>query len=100
MTTKRLIDKVRRDFAPEESEILLGFLAEFDGLDPDEVGAERLQAAIVLGARGDSRRFLQMLVIARGDWRDALVVGGLANDDWPDRLADALAARDGAQSPL
>jgi hypothetical protein len=46
---------------------------------------ERIQAAVVLLAGGDSRRFL-----SAADWRDVLVAAGLAGADWRDRLAVAL----------
>ena len=60
-----------------------------EGLSADEYGRdglERIQAALVLGARGKYRRFLRMVDLLHTDWRDALVAGGLANEDWPDRL--------------
>jgi hypothetical protein len=47
---------------------------------------ERVQAAVVLWARGDLGRFDDSLALCEVDWRDALVRGELADDDWPERL--------------
>jgi hypothetical protein len=52
--------------------------------------AERVQAALVLGARGAWQRFVRMRDLARQDWRDALVAADLADEDWRDRLTANL----------
>jgi hypothetical protein len=51
---------------------------------------ERMQAALVLRARGDCQRFLAARDVAERDWRDALVAAGLADEDRPQRLAANL----------
>jgi hypothetical protein len=90
----RLHRRVRRDF-PESgsaSEILrlLADLPHQTGVDA--LGTERVQAAIVLLARGDLARFRQALVLSTLDWRDVLVSAGLADEDWPTRLDRELGA--------
>jgi hypothetical protein len=92
MATQRLVDKIRRDFSSKEADTVLELLDELGtyGGELDDDQHERVQAAIVLFANGDSRRFLQALAWAEGDWRDALVQGELAHEDWPERLARAL----------
>ncbi|CAN7459991.1 hypothetical protein [Knoellia sp. LjRoot47] len=47
------------------------------GQDP-----ERIQAAVLLGARGSVRGFAEMVALARTDWRDVLVSAGLEHDDY------------------
>ncbi len=78
--TARLADRVRRDFPePGSASDSIHRLAK--------VGeGERVQAAVVLWARGDRARFDDSLALCSVDWRDVLVRGGLADDDWPDRL--------------
>jgi hypothetical protein len=90
MATQRLIAQVQRDFAPSEADTVLELLSELGDDEIDGQDPERIQAAIVLFAEGDSRRFLSALALAKLDWRDALVVGGLAHADWPERLDNAL----------
>lgn len=48
--------------------------------------SERVQAAIVVWARGDLSRLRSSLELARSDWRDVLVRGDLADADWPTKL--------------
>lgn len=47
---------------------------------------ERVQAAIMLWARGDLTRLRDACRLAREDWRDALMRGELAADDWREKL--------------
>jgi hypothetical protein len=47
---------------------------------------ERVQAAVVLWARGELGRFDDSLKLCDVDWRDVLVRGGLADEDWAERL--------------
>ena len=76
----RLADRVRRDFPePGSADALIKRLAAVEQ-------GERLQAAVVLWARGDLGRFQDSLALCEVDWRDVLVRGGLADDDWPERL--------------
>jgi len=89
MATRRLESRVRRDFAPSEADTimeLLDALLPADDSDSDEAGDERVQAAVILLAGGDSRRFLDAATLACLDWRDVLVAAGLANEDWQERL--------------
>ncbi|WP_233225584.1 hypothetical protein, partial [Amycolatopsis sp. CA-126428] len=53
-------------------------------------GSERVQAAIVLLARGSIRRFRDAVTLSTQDWRDVLVAADLAHDDWPARLDQEL----------
>lgn len=72
-------------------------LADFgasDVVDPliGDLDSERVQAAVVLWARGDIDRLRDAAALAHQDWRDALVRAGLADDDWPERLDAELGA--------
>jgi hypothetical protein len=82
--TARLAARIRRDFPePGSAEVIIESLRD--------VGTgERVQAAIVLWARGDLSRFRDSLALAHVDWRDVLVRGGLENDDWHQILDSAL----------
>lgn len=99
----RLAARVRRDFGdPVADEVLADLqqvpeeLAGGSGLDP-----ERLQAALVLTARGDRAEVDARLELARLDWRDALVAAGLADGDWPRTLDRELgpASTTGSSAP-
>lgn len=76
--------RVRRDFAgPVAVEVLQALQDVPEGLAGGSLlDPERIQAALVLTARGDRTRVDARLALARLDWRDALVVGGLADADW------------------
>lgn len=93
MISDRLQAYVRRRFTPDEVEPVLNLLAEAVREEPGDTAGdtERIQAAIVLVADGDSQRFLHAMEIAQGDWRDILVWADLAHADWADRLKAALA---------
>jgi hypothetical protein len=83
----RLSRRVRRDFpepgSAEEVSRLLSGLVWF----PDHPAhSERVQAAVVILARGNVGRLKDNISLARTDWRDVLVTAGLANEDWPSRL--------------
>ncbi|WP_233521588.1 hypothetical protein [Streptomyces triticagri] len=65
---------------------LLEALPEVAGYDPRMLGSERVQAAVVLAARGSVRGFVDAVQLARLDWRDLLMAAGLAHRDWPERL--------------
>jgi len=78
--TSRLADRVRRDFPePGSADALIHRLAAVEQ-------GERVQAAVVLWARGELGRFDDSLALCEQDWRDVLARGGLADDDWPQRL--------------
>ena len=86
----RLLKRVTADFGPADRDVVVGWLT---GLRPEAYGgqdAERVQAALVLAAGGDLRRFESVCRLLFVDWRDALVTGGLANADWPQRLDQEL----------
>lgn len=93
-TQLRLERRVRRDFAdPGSADNVLRQLAELPrraSYDPDVLASERVQAAIVLLARGDVLRLRQALDLAMSDWRDVLTAAGLADEDWPARLSREL----------
>lgn len=73
----RLAARIRRDFPePGSADAIIANLGELDT-------NERVQAAIVLWARGDLNRFRDSVALAFIDWRDVLVRGGLENEDWP-----------------
>jgi hypothetical protein len=80
MLTRRLEHRVRSDFSPLEAETILELLAalQLPSLDPSAEGTERVHAAVVLLAGGDSRRFLIAAAEAEQDWRDVLVAAGPA----------------------
>jgi hypothetical protein len=61
-------------------------IARLGTLDHDE----RVQAAIVMWANADLRRFDDSCALTERDWRDVLVRGGLDDEDWPERLEDEL----------
>jgi hypothetical protein len=85
-----LIDRIRRDFVPDDVAEVVSWLG---GLTEDAFGRqdpERIQAALVLAATGDLSRFHRLIKLLRLDWRDVLVAGGLARGDWPERLRNEL----------
>jgi hypothetical protein len=92
----RLARRVTRDFGPQAPDLLaeLAKLPRSPYLGRTAAGAERIQAAVVLGAGGDRERFGEMLRLLRTDWRDALVAARLETDDWPQLLDVALGASD------
>jgi hypothetical protein len=92
--TARLATKIADDFGSHAGDVI----EWLTGLAPEAYGrqdVERVQAAMVLAAAGDWRRFTAMARLLRVDWRDVLVAGGLANADWPERLDQHLAASEG-----
>jgi hypothetical protein len=84
--TKRLRERIERDFPESGSAVaVVRLIAE-----SSEV--ERVQAAIVLSARGNLGWLRDACRLARQDWRDVLVNGGLADEDWREKL-DAVLGR-------
>jgi hypothetical protein len=84
-TESRLVRRIRRDFpepgsAPEVIRLITELAQESFSA---AVGTERVQAAIILFARGNISRLRQAF---EKDWRDLLMDTDLANDDWPARL--------------
>ena len=78
--TKRLRERIERDFPEPGSAVAVVRLIS----ESSEV--ERVQAAIVLWARGDLTKLRDACRLAREDWRDVLVRGELADDDWREKL--------------
>ena len=84
--TERLIARIMRDFTLEDASDVIGWLG---GLPEEAFGRqdlERVQAAPVLAASGDLRRFVTGVRLLRIDWRDVLVAADLAEGDWPERF--------------
>jgi hypothetical protein len=92
--TQRLEARVRRDFGPADADVVLALLAEIGpdlvGLQEDLEQTERVLAAIVLVADGNSQRFLSAAESARRDWRNVLMGAELGNEGWRNRLAEVL----------
>lgn len=76
----RLARRIGRDFPDAEAATAVAHLVV------DAANWERVQAAIVLPARGDLRLVREGAELAGTDWRDVLVDAGLAGDDWADVL--------------
>jgi hypothetical protein len=83
---------VRNDFSAAAAEAALRRLGALNLALAEEQSSERIQAAIVLLARGDPVKFDYAAELAEADWRDVLVFSGLGNEDWPARLEDELEA--------
>jgi hypothetical protein len=82
----RLRRRIERDFPAPGSAALV---AETVAAASD---CERIQAAVVLCARGDLDRLRGACELAMLDWRDVLAGAGLAHEDWPARLDTELGA--------
>jgi hypothetical protein len=95
--SRRLERRVHTDFG-ERASLVLAELATVPETLPlaRKQDPERLQAALVLPARGTLTEFSSRLSLARIDWRDALVAAGLADSDWSERLDRELGSN-GAQ---
>jgi hypothetical protein len=89
--TQRVEQRFRSDFDGGSIEPALARLADLDLPLVDSADErERIQAAIVLAARGRWSAFEQLAELAEVDWRDVLVAAGLADEDWRTRLIDKL----------
>ncbi|MGB2571577.1 hypothetical protein ACPFP2_24455 [Micromonospora citrea] len=88
MVSDRLRAWAHAWFGRSEVDAVLQLLSELAPFGPGGTaeGAERVQGAVLLLSRGDSRRFLDAMASAQQDWRDVLVAAGLADGDWADRL--------------
>jgi hypothetical protein len=90
----RLERRIRRDFPePGSAPEIMRMLSELPvaaGHDAEHFASERLQAAIVVTARGSVQRFREAVRLALTDWRDLLVAAELADEGWPDRLRAEL----------
>ncbi len=94
VTSRRVAARVPRDFGPTESDSVLKLLEgqRLPLLYGHDEGHERVQAAVVLIANGDSSRLLEAVALAETDWRDVLMAAGLAHGDWRQRVEIALGA--------
>ncbi|MFI0979710.1 hypothetical protein ACH4SP_22255 [Streptomyces sp. NPDC021093] len=90
----RLERRIRHDFPDPGSALeilrMLEELPDAAGYDAKHFGSERVQAAIVLLARGEAQKFHEAVRLAKTDWRDLLVAADLAHANWPDRLDTEL----------
>jgi hypothetical protein len=89
----RLVARVQADFSAPDAERVLEALSTIPESLPlgEKQDAERLQAAVILSARGDHLRFEAALREAHRDWRDLLMGTDLAHGYWPERLDAELA---------
>lgn len=83
----RIAERLARDFGTSAPPMLstLERLKITPQVDP-----ERIHAAILIAARGNSSLFQDALEHAHVDWRDLLDRTGLADDDWAQVLRDEL----------
>jgi hypothetical protein len=90
--TRRLTERIRRDFEPAHVGVVLEQLGGIPESLPlgERQDPERVQAAVVIPARGDPDAFAELVGMARADWRDVLVGSGFAEDDWSVRLDEEL----------
>ena len=81
---------MRNDFSAAEAEDALRRLAALDLAGAENQSRERIQAAIVLLAKGNRALLDYNVKLAEADWRDVLVFSGLGDEGWPARLDDEL----------
>jgi hypothetical protein len=80
----RLRRRIKRDFpAP-------GSAASVTEMVASASESERIQAAVVICARGQVDRLRDACELAEQDWRDVLAGAGLADEDWRSRLETEL----------
>jgi hypothetical protein len=84
--TDRLRRRIQRDFPPGTAEEVIKRIAALPAAITGKQNPERVQAALVLAAQGQWRRFDAILRLLDQDGRDVLVAGDLADADWPTRL--------------
>ena len=89
--TRRLTDRIGRDFPPGTAEQVCGYLKGLTAAACGGQDLERIQAAVVLASYGQWERFLAVFKLLVVDWRDVLMAGGLGNEDWPRVLNRELA---------
>ncbi|WP_062302335.1 hypothetical protein [Demequina subtropica] len=87
VVSDRIAERAAEDFGRSAPRIVsaLERLTVSASLDRD-----RLQAAVLIAARGNLTLFEDALEQARDDWRDLLVRTDLAGADWDARLDEAL----------
>jgi hypothetical protein len=92
--TRRLLDKVARDFAESDRRGAVHALERVDlgswrsTRPPD--GRERVLTAVLVLAHGDDLRLWRAVRDAERDWRDVLMAANLANGDWPAQVDKLL----------
>ena len=91
MVSERLQRKIARDFGDDSVDAVVARLEVLNLANADLQDPERIQAAVVLLAKGDMSKLDSSARMAEVDWRDVLVFSGLGNLDWPTRLDAALA---------
>lgn len=84
--SERVAARVRRDFPPKQVDEALRELATTFG--GGRSSGERIQAAVVLAAKGDLRRLKALVRGSHLDFRDTLMGAGeaLAHDNWREVL--------------
>ncbi|MDN4477067.1 hypothetical protein [Demequina lignilytica] len=87
VASERIIERAQDDFGATAAQVLTRL--ERLGVG-HEVDAERVQAAVLLVARGNRVMLDDALEHARDDWRDLLDRAGLAGEGWRARLDEAL----------
>jgi len=88
--TARIRNRIAQDFpapgsADEVTRLVSGATCCGWGSSP-----ERVQASILLWARGDVGRVRDAVATAKADYRDAVTLGGLAQADWEQKLDTEL----------
>jgi hypothetical protein len=80
----RLIARIAREFPDDalRQDVMAKVAAASD--------SERIQAALVLWAEGDTERLFDILKLVHVDWRHALVRAALEREDWQERLRAEL----------
>ena len=81
--TRRLARRIEHDF-PQ------GVADDVTLMVSGAAHSERVQAAIVLTAGGDTRELGRQIELAQIDWRDLLVNAVLAEEDWTSVLDQQL----------
>lgn len=90
----RLTRWISREFPEGRSERVLIELRELPEGAIGGQDVERIQASLVIRARGDCYAFEQRLELLKSDWRDSLVGAGLGNEDRRSRLDDVLGTKE------
>jgi hypothetical protein len=89
----RIVERLNADFGAAAH----AMLTPLERLSiAQQVDAERIQAAVLLAARGNQTLFQDALEHAQEDWRDLLDRTGLADNNW--RLT--IDARSGENPPV
>jgi hypothetical protein len=71
VTLADVVDRARRDFAPDESAGVLALLATY-GVEKHERDPERIRLGILAIVHGDRALLDRWVAWAKSDWRDVL----------------------------